>query len=49
MYLRFHVPERGNDFDSENMAAYDNNDMNAGKIDKSEELKEIEEFMHKRC
>ena len=47
--VRFHVPERGNDFDSENMAAYDNNGMNAGKIDKSEELKEIEEFMHKRC
>lgn len=47
--VRFHVPERGNDFDSENMMAYDNNDMNAGKIDKNEELKEIEEFMHKRC
>ena len=46
--VRFHVPERGNDFDSENMMAYGNNDMNSGKIDKIEELKEIEEFMHRR-
>ena len=46
--VKFHVPERGNDFDSENMVAYDNNDREASKIDKNEELKEIEEFMHGR-
>lgn len=47
--VKFHVPERGNDFDSENMVAYDNNGRNAGKIDKNEELKEIEEFLHRRA
>ena len=53
--VKFHVPERGNNFDAEHKCAYGSEhsdessmlaDENAdNKIDRNEELKEIEEFL----
>ena len=55
--VKFHVPERGNNFDVEHKCAYgsENSDESSlladenmdNKIDRDEEMKEIEEFLHR--
>ncbi len=54
--VKFHVPERGNNFDVENKCAYGSENSSESSLladenmdnvlDKGEELKEIEEFFH---